>query len=228
VLVMLALLGVVVWSLTRPASSVATPTRVAAALATLPPTPTATPTDAPFVFVTPTPVPPTPTATAANTATPLPTDTETSTPVPPARPINTRAPNTPTRTPAPPPESTSTTAPTSTATPVRFQFTNAGAPVVDASRNGCYYVSGYVRDRAGLGLPNVRLRYLIKQPALTFIYDRTRTGAEAGRYELYVGVNGNVVELTVVDENGNPLSPSVPVTLSGSNCWWVLDWRQNG
>jgi len=118
--------------------------------------------------------------------------------------------------------------PTSTATPVRFQFTNAGAPVVDGSRNGCFYISGFVRDRAGRGLPNVRLRYLIKQPALTFIYDRTRTGAEAGRYELYVGVNGNVVELTVVDENGNALSPSVPVTLSGSNCWWVLDWRQNG
>ena len=73
----------------------------------------------------------------------------------------------------------------------------------------------------------MQLRYLYRQPGPHFVFDTTRSGVEAGRYESYVGVNPNEVEVTVVDGNNNALSPTVTIALSGSNCWWVLNWKRN-
>ena len=194
------------------------------ALQTLPPTPTPQATETAFVFVTATPVPPTltptPTSTYTPTSTPTPENTATAVPV-----VVRPAPLRPTSTVTPPP----TAAPPPTATPIRYAYEPAGAPVPDTSRacKGGYYLYGTVRDGQGRGLQKVHLSFVRQFPNPVQISDTTRTGAEAGYYEFYVGLFANEVDMTVVDDNQNTLSPSVHISLSGSNCWWVLNWGHN-
>ncbi len=183
-----------------------TPTRIAFATA-VPFTPTSTQT--PFEYVPPTSTP-TATPTATGTETPVPSntpeDTATHVPTNPPRPPNPRPviPPTATDTPTPAPPTL-----TPTQTPVPFPYAVSGGPIADTSR-GCgggsgYYVDGNVVDAQGQGLANVRLRYVLTSSNPNPIFARTKTGIEAGVYQLYLGVQGNVVAITIVDEGNNAL-----------------------
>ena len=221
ILGILGLLGVIAWSYINLPAPRERPAAAPLALATLPPTQTPLASETAFIFVTATPVPPTrtptPTPTPIPTVTQTPEDTATSVPV--VRPFNPRP--TSTATPLP--------LPTATLTPIPFPYRSAGPPLPDASRacKGGFYLYGTVRDSQGRGLANVRLRYLRQFPNPVAIFDRTRSGTEAGYYELYVGLFANDVDVTIIDENENALSPSVHVSLSASDCWWVLNWVRN-
>jgi hypothetical protein len=213
---MLILLGLIAWIYFSFPAARERPPAAPVVLATLPPTETPKATETTFFFATATPVPPTPTHTPTVTQTPEDTATATATNVPFVRPR---------------PTSTATPLPsaTPTVTPVPPPYSNVGAPVPDASRvcKGGFYLYGTVRDSQGRGLANVRLRYLKSLPGPLVIFDRTRSGTEAGYYEFYVGLFGNDVDMTIVDEAENALSPTVHVSLSGTNCWWVLNWARN-
>ena len=219
ILGMLALIGVIAWSYINSPAPRERPAAAPLALPTLPATETPKATETAFIFVSATPVPPTPTPTPTSTPTPTvtPTPADTATSVPVVRPVSPR------------PTSTATPVPPPTATPIRFPYGSAGEALPDASRacKGGFYLYGTVRDSQGRGLANVRLRYVRQFPNPVAIFDRTRSGTEAGYYELYVGLFGNDVDMTIIDEAENALSPSVHVSLSGSNCWWVLNWVRN-
>jgi len=216
---MLALLGVIAWSYISGPAPRERPAAAPLVLPTLPATETPKATEAAFIFVTATPVPPTLTLTPTPTVTQTPENTATSVPV--VRPVSPRP--TSTARPLPLPAATPTPA------PIRFPYNSAGAPVPDASRacKGGFYLYGTVRDSLGRGLANVRLRYVRQFPNPVPLFDRTKSGTEAGYYELYVGLFANDIDMSIIDEAENALSPSAHVSLSGSNCWWVLNWVRN-
>lgn len=222
IIVAILLLALILWSFAVSPAPRQRPAAADLALQTLPPTQTPKATETAFVFVTATPVPPTltptPTPTSTPTSTPTPEDTATGVPV-----VVRSAP--------PRPTSTATFTPTSTptATPIPLPYAPAGAPVPDASRacKGGYYLYGTVRDRQGRGLEKVRLSFVRQFPNPVQIADTTRTGAEAGYYEFYAGLFANEVDMTIVDDNQTALAPSVHISLSGTNCWWVLNWVRN-
>ncbi len=196
---------------------------------------TPTPTNTPFVLVIPTII--FPTATTTPTSSPTPTNTPTLPPFPTPRVIQTDTP-TPTPTPSstPSPASATDTPPPalSTATAVVVlnpTFVVASGPAWDPSHSctGQYYIWGYVRDGQGQGIPNVRMSFFRKWPIPATIYDVTRTGADAGRFEYTAGTSGNDFQIGIVDANDQPLSASVQVVTSKydeGKCWYQLNWKK--
>lgn len=197
----------------------------------VPGTRTPTPTNTPFVLVIPTIIFPT------VTPTPLPpTRTPTLPPFPSPRPLPTRTPTpTPTEAAAATPVGpTATSAPTNTPTvnPGSFPFRVESGPSVDRTRNCAsqYIIFGYVRDGQGQGLPNVPIRFVARYPRPQEFQGRTKTGSEAGRYELTVGTSDNEFDLTIVDNDNRPQSVTIKVITAGfdsGNCWYQLNWRRN-
>ena len=198
---------------------------------------TATSTSTPFVvvlptvvFTTATPEPPTPTTTIPPLPSPrlLPTRTPTVTPIPS---------DTATRPPTaiPPPTAIQPPAPTATPTnvppPGAYPYTYSGPSVERRNCVSQYIIYGYVRDAQGQGTAGVRIRYSTKFPhPIDFPPASTRSGGEAGYYELTVGGSGNEFDVTLIDSSGQPLSPTVRVNTSGydsGNCWYLLNWRRN-
>jgi hypothetical protein len=197
---------------------------------------TPTPTNTPFVLVIPTII--FPTATTTPSPTPTATNTPTLPPFPSPRPIPT---DTPTATPAP----SNTPPPPPTDTPPRLfdpiptgfpavtnpTFVLAGDPSVDTSRNcsGQYYIFGYVRDGQGQGVANVRMGFFHKWPMPATVYDVTRSGSEAGRYEYTAGTSSNEFQIAIVDANDQPLSTGVQLITSKydqGKCWYQLNWKK--
>lgn len=183
------------------------------------PTLTPTPTETPIPFTFPSPV-----ATATATATRTPTATATRTPVPTGTPIptNTRVVvRLPTQTPVP------------SATPTEvggeFRFKPIGAPVLVRDRpcQAQNILFGWVKARDGTNLPNMLLRYIPQYGRPPEFPGVTRSGPDAGYYELTLGTAGNGWDIFLVDAADQPLSPTVhfvvPQPESGE-CWWMLSW----
>ncbi|PKO22760.1 MAG: hypothetical protein CVU38_07550 [Chloroflexi bacterium HGW-Chloroflexi-1] len=91
------------------------------------------------------------------------------------------------------------------------------------------YVLGQVTDRAGNGLPDVRLRLVDEYG--NWDTKVTKSGAgEVGRYDFPLFGAPRRFYLTVVDASGNALSAPVEIPHGvganpGATCHWV-DWRQ--
>jgi hypothetical protein len=184
---------------------------------------TATPTITPFLFIIPTLVFPTPTPT------PLPpTLTPTLPPLPTPRPLPTRTPTQQpgdSSTPGPPPT------PTYTPVPGFYPFSYSGPSIEHRNCVSQYIIYGYVRDAQGQGMAGVRIRFSAKYPhPIDFPPASTRSGSEAGYYELTAGISGNEFDVTIIESSDRPLSPTVHVSTSGfdsGNCWYLLNWRRN-
>ena len=183
---------------------------------------TATPTNTPFVLVIPTFV--------FQTAAPvLPTATETLPPLPSPRPLPTRTP-TPgsgdTSTP-PPPSAT----PTNVPPPGGYPYSFSGPSVEHRNCVSQYIIYGYVRDAQGQGTAGVLIHFSARFPhPIDFPTASTKSGSEAGYYELTAGTSGNEFDVTLVESSDRPLSPTVHVSTSGfenGNCWYLLNWRRN-
>lgn len=204
-----------------------TPPEVAVAT----PTPIRTPAFTPLPTDTPTPlITPTPTNTrVVLPATPTPTFTPTFTPVPPT-PTFTPAPPTPTSppptaTPVPPtPTNTPTFTPTPTATPTPTPTLPYSLYETIRYENNCghTWLDGTVWDASGAPQPNVRVR------AWTYgnlLADKV-TGynpTSAGYYEFILdavppGPREVMVEVAIVDENGNLLSPKISAQTTATDC----------
>jgi hypothetical protein len=218
----LLIVGIAYWlyvSLNAPA--VVGPEPTAPPAATAAPTLTPTSTNTPVVVVIPT-VPPPPTST------PSPTVVSTRTAVPTAVPsaTSTRAPvRAPTSTP------TDTPAPTNTPPGGQYPYRIESGPTLISNR-ACVsqnIVFGWIKDRNGSGLPNMRLRLMPKYGNPPELPAVTRSGAEAGYYELTLGASANEWDIWMVDENDIQISPSARFTLlqvESGQCWWQLMWVQ--
>ena len=191
---------------------------------------TATPTSTPFV-------PYLPTLDFATVTPALPTATYTLPPLPSPRLL-------PTRTPTPPPGDTSTPPPPGVTVPPSPSATPTNAPPPggypysysgpSVERRNCvsqYIIYGYVRDAHGQGMAGVHIRYSARFPhPIDFPTAGTRSGGEAGYYELTAGTSGNEFDVTLIESGDQPLSPTVHVSTSGfenGNCWYLLNWRKN-
>ncbi len=211
--------GIAYWlyvSLNAPA--VVGPEPTAPPAATAPPTLTPTPTNTPVVVAIPTVPPPPPTNTPSPTVTP--TRTAAPTAVPSA--TNTRVPvRVPTNTPTP----------TNTPEGGQYPFRVESGPTLVSNR-ACVsqnIVFGWIKDRNGSGLPNMRLRLFPKYGNPPELPAVTRSGAEAGYYELTLGASANEWDIYMVDESDNQISPTVRFTLlqvESGQCWWQLVWVQ--
>lgn len=190
--------------------------------ATAAPTLTPTATNTPVVVAIPTVTPPPPTNT------PLPTVAPTRTTAPTTLPSATS-----TRVPARAPTATPTDTPAPTSTPQggQYPFRVESGPTLVSNR-ACVsqnIVFGWIKDRNGSGLPNMRLRLFPKYGNAPELPAVTRSGAEAGYYELTLGASANEWDIYMVDDNDNPLSPTVRFTLlqvESGQCWWQLMWVQ--
>ena len=219
--------------LVRVAAATNTPTATASHNATIAVgTRTPTPTNTPFVLVIPTIIFPTITRTPTNT--PTPSNTPTLPPFPSPRVIPTDTP-TPTPSNTAPPSDTPVQPgePTATSTPVLNNptFVVASGPAWDPSHicSGQYYIWGYVRNSQGQGMPNVRLSFFRKWPIPATVYDVTRGGSEAGRFEYTAGTAANEFQIAIVDGNDQPLSTSVYIQTTKydqGKCWYQLDWKK--
>lgn len=188
------------------------------------PTPTGTPTFAPLPTYTPTPpLTPTPTNTrVVPPTTPTPTFTPTFTPAPPT-PTSppTATPMPPTATPVPAtPTNTPTFTPTPTPTPT-LPYSLSGT-IRYENNCGHTWLDGTVWDASGAPKPNVRVR------AWTYgnpLADKV-TGyhpQSAGYYEFILdtvppGPREVMVEVAIVDANGNLLSPKVAAQTTATDC----------
>ena len=190
---------------------------------------TTTPTNTPFVVGVP------PLVFPVTTPEP-PTATPTLPPLPPPRPLPTR-----TATPGssdtltPPPPGVTLPPPSATPTnvppPGGYAYSYSGPSVEHRNCVSQYIIYGYVRDAQGQGTAGVRIRYSAKFPRpIDFPPGSTRSGGEAGYYELTVGTSGNELDVTLVESSDRPLSPTVHISTSGfesGNCWYLLNWRRN-
>jgi hypothetical protein len=188
---------------------------------------TATPTITPFLVFIPTIVFPT------ATPTPLPpTFTPTLPPLPTPRPLPTRTPTPlPGDSPVPPPGATALPpTPTNTPPPGGYPFSYSGPSVERRNCVSQYIIFGYVRDSRGQGLAGVQIRYSAKYPhQIDFPNASTRSGSEAGYYELTVGTAGNEIDVALIEAGDRQLSPSVHVSTNGfdgGNCWYLLNWQR--
>ena len=162
---------------------------------------------------------------------PAPTPTRPAIPTPAAPPSPTYAPITPVgQTPQP----TATTELSETASPeptVRNSFPYVLARPVRDSSGDCpgNYVLGQVTDRAGNGLPDVRLHLVDEYGHEATKITKSGVG-EMGRYDFPLFGAPRRFYLTVVDATGNALSASVEIPHGvGANptatCHWV-DWQR--
>ena len=199
-----------------------TETRHSPVMAALPPaTPTSTATPTPVAINLAQFYGATATPTATSTATPSDTATKPPPPTATSRPRN----------PVPPPTATPTV-PAPTPTPA-FAYSFEGAPVIDTSR-ACvpqFMLYGVIHDSQSYGLSGVRLRYLPKYGRNPDFPAVSRSGAEAGFYELTLGTSANEWDLFIAGANDVPLIPVLHVRIektAPNACWWQLNWKFNG
>ena len=110
-----------------------------------------------------------------------------------------------------------------------FQFALAGS--MRYSNGDCpgTYAQGIVTDRAGNPLAGVRLNLVDEYGNEAAAVTKPGPG-DTGRYDFPMGGPARRFYMTVVDEAGKPLSPSVEILHDlapqvGQNCRWV-DWRR--
>jgi hypothetical protein len=177
------------------------------------------PSPSPTIFLLPTPEPG---ITATLTAVAVPAVTE---PAPPAE--STEAPPpTPTESPAEVP--TDTPAPIQPPTPApqpAYQFRLAGPAFPDPNFPNCCYIFGTVRDAAGNGLEGVRVQASNEWNSLPPAV--TKSGAEAGKYDITIGNDPVTWYLKVVDANGNQISTQVQVQFDPALAnGYRVDWQR--
>lgn len=173
----------------------------------------------PTIFLLPTPVPG---ITATLTAVALPSVTE------PAPPAEATQPPPPTATEPPAELPTDTPAPSQPPTPApvpAYQFRLAGPAFPDPNFPNCCYIFGTVRDAAGNGLEGVRVQASNEWNSLPPAV--TKSGAEAGKYDITIGSDPVTWYLMVVDANGNQISTQVQVQFDPAVAnGYRVDWQR--
>jgi hypothetical protein len=106
-----------------------------------------------------------------------------------------------------------------------FPFRLASPPGPDANFTICCYIVGTVRTAAGVPLEGVLVQasneWETKPPAMT------KSGGEAGQYDIPLGWGVSIWDLTIVDADGNPISPKVAVSFDPNvNNAIRVDWQQ--
>ncbi len=173
------------------------------------------PLPSPPTLATPTLLPPTNTPTATSTPSPVPPNpTETPSPIPPTAtpvPTATAKPKVPTPTPT-----------------SAYRFLPTGPPRPDPSHpcSGCpkapAYIVGHVTDAASHPLAGVRLvcyNEWHRYPAVA--------SKDSGEYDFPILQAEATWYVVVLDQNGQPISPEVPVPFNPvETCRYLLDWRR--
>ena len=177
------------------------------------------PSPSPTIFLLPTPEPG---ITATLTAVAVPPVTE------PAPPAESTEPPLPTPTEPPAELPTDTPAPIQPPTPApqpAYQFRLAGPAFPDPNFPNCCYIFGTVRNAAGNGLEGVRVQASNEWNSLPPAV--TKSGAEAGKYDITIGNDPVTWYLTVVDANGNQISTQVQVQFDPAVAnGYRVDWQR--
>ena len=199
------------------ARPVATPTEVTTVEPTIQPTFTSTATSSPTEVAPPTSAP------VIVPSTPTPTDTPappTSTPLPPT-PTFTPAPPTPT---SPPSSPTPTSAPTATPTPTTTS-THQYLGTEPRYENNCQttWIEGTVWDLNGLPTAGIRVWCWTYGEFLGEKVTPSDPSKSQGYYEFILHQQAGVprevvVEVAIVDDNGNLLSPKVMTQTTATDC----------
>jgi len=175
----------------------------------------------PTVFLLPTPDPAivaTLTAVAVATATESAPPAESTEPSPPPA---TEPPPAEVPTDTPPPSQPPTPAPVPA-----YQFRLAGPAFPDPNFPNCCYIFGTVRDAAGNGLEGVRVQASNEWNSLPPAV--TKSGAEAGKYDITIGNDPVTWYLKVVDANGNQISTQVQVQFDPAVAnGYRVDWQRS-
>lgn len=114
-------------------------------------------------------------------------------------------------------------APTPISSPT-YQFRVGGPPGPDPSDPNCCYIRGTVRDAAGNGLEGVQVKIFNEwnrdlPPAVT------KSGAEAGQYDIPVGHETLTWYLMIIDAAGNQISPQVQIQYNAETAGiYRVDW----
>ena len=183
----------------------------------------------------PAPTTPVPADTSAPIPTPLPGITATLTAaILPAEtvaadatsPIQEQPARTPTRPPALPTLTSTPPIQVPTALPIpQYQFRLAAPPGPDPAYPTCCYIVGTVRNAAGVPLENILVQasneWITLEPALT------KSGGEAGQYNIPLGFDVVSWDLIIVDQGGNQISSKVTIDFDPTAANAIrVDWVQ--
>jgi hypothetical protein len=183
------------------------------------PIPASTDTDEPTI---PTPIPGL-TATLTALAQPE-AGEEAATPGPPTEPAEAEPPT--------PTAVRSESSPTVTAAPAAgapptpspiYQFRLEGPPAPDPNYPSCCYIYGTIRDLAGLPLEGIRVQafneWITLDPAVS------KSGGEAGQYNIPLGQDVVTWDIVIVDAAGNQVSTKATVAFDPSRAnGYRVDW----
>ena len=157
----------------------------------------------------------------ALTDTPVPANPPAVEPTEPPAPVPTQPPPTqPANTPSP-----GEAPPTPIAAPAR-QFRLAGPPAADPEYPNCCYVFGTVRDAAGNGLEGVQVQ--ASNEWIAPVYGLTKSGAEAGKYDIPINPQaGAAWDVVVVDPGGNQISSKVRIEFdTNAASGFLVNWQR--
>lgn len=113
-----------------------------------------------------------------------------------------------------------------TALPIpQYRFRLAGPPAPDAAYPTCCYIVGTVRNAAGVPLENILVQasneWLTLDPAVT------KSGGEAGQYNIPLGYDAVTWNLMIVDQGGSQISTKVTIDFDPSAANAIrVDWQQ--
>ena len=165
---------------------------------------------------------------------PVPTDTPAETPSPGSElstPVAPTATPVPPSTPTPPPSPTPSVSPTATGTSTRlgpappsgsYQY-RVARNEQDCNKGGI--IGGSVYDAAGNGLAWAKLRIYNDYGWDPRPFKESEGPPQAGKYEFTMGSEAGLFHLVIVDNDGQPVSPSVDVYYDPS-CSQGLDWER--
>lgn len=184
---------------------------------------------------TPVPTTPAPADTSAPIPTPLPGITATLTAaILPGEPgvatatgsVQSQPTQAPTRSPAQPTLTSTPPVQVPTALPItQYQFRLAAPPGPDPAYPTCCYIVGTVRNAAGVPLENILIQasneWITLEPAAT------KSGGEAGQYNIPLGFDVVSWDLIIVDQAGNQISTKVTIDFDPAAANAIrVDWVQ--
>jgi hypothetical protein len=142
----------------------------------------------------------------------------------------------PTDTPLPPPTEPPQVLPTITPAPIivqpptpapapAYQFRVAGPPAADPAYQLCCYIYGTIRSASGAGIEGIRVQAFNEWNALPPAV--TKSGGEAGQYNIPIGSDPVTWYIIVVDGAGNQISSQVQIQFDANVAnGYRVDWQR--